>query len=164
MSMFERAAYSPAQVTAEELKQAVPSRVAPQPEYAQYTDVATGVDEYPADVTLAGLDQALGSRITRLLLTTDAESTLHVSAQVLADHAKKAKGRPRDLQANLMANVVKEMAQADEDLPVNQRPKFCEDILRRCSLEADFKQKLKQELFDKQAVHTPYLCTLPMEA
>lgn len=164
MSTFERGAYSPTQSSAEELKQAVPARVTAQLDYAPFTDIDTGVTNYPAEVTMAGLDKALGSQITRLLLLTDAETTLHVGAQVLANHAASpAKSKALDLQANLLVNVVKEISQIDEEVAIHQRPQFCEDILRRCSLEVEFKQKLKQELFVNQVVHAYHLTTIHMD-
>jgi hypothetical protein len=125
--------------------------------------VTTGVQQYPTDVTLAGLDKALGTRITSLLLKTDAESTLHMGAQILADHAKASKSRKtKDLQANLMVNVVKEVAEATTHHP-SQRYSAVEDLLRRCSLEPDFKQQLKQELFDRNALNTPYIALIEHE-
>jgi hypothetical protein len=160
MNMFTRAEYTPAQAAAAELRAEAARRVASAVDYAQYTSVATGVPEYNATTVLAGLDQALGSRITRLLLQTDAESTLHIGAQVLAAHAEPdSKGK--DLQANLMVNVVKEIA-SSEDKPVGMRPKSAEDLLRRCTLEPDFKRILKKELIDNNALNQTKLSQLDM--
>lgn len=158
--VFTRAKHAPSDVTPKELTQDVPNRVQSQSEYAPFTSVSTGVDNYPADVTLAGLDKALGSRITRLLLQADAESTLHMGAQILADHSKASRShKDKDLQANLMVNIVKEVAESTSQHPA-QRFSACEDLLRRCSLEPDFKLRLKQELFDKNAINTPYICLI----
>jgi hypothetical protein len=157
MSVFTRARYAPSDVTPKELANDVPTRVAPQADYAHYTDVSTGHEHYPADLTLAGLDKALGSRITKLLLQSDAEATLHMGAQILADHAKVSKAhKAKDLQANLMVNVIKEVAEATAVAPP-QRYSKCEDLLRRCSLDTDFKQLLREQLFDKNALNTPYI-------
>jgi hypothetical protein len=162
--VFKRAVHAPADVTPIELAEDVP-RVRGQADYAAFTSVDTGVHDYPADVTLAGLDKTLGPRITRLFLQTDAESTLHMGAQVLADHSKSAKGRKgsdKDLQATLMVNIVKEVAEATSS-HVSQRYNTCEDLLRRCSLEPDFKQRLKQELFEKNAINSSLLTVVAVD-
>ncbi len=163
MNTFSRTTYSASAVTAEALAQAVPERVTADAQYAPYTDVDTGVPEYPATVTLAGMDEVLGSRITRLLMATDAEAALHVGAKVLASHATDSTvKKPHDLQVNLMVNVVKELA-FNRTLSPGQEGKACEDILRRCSLEPDFKKKLKYELFDNQALITPFITVCSAE-
>lgn len=154
MNQFKRAEYSPAQAAPQAL-----AKEQVHPDYAPYSSIDTGVQHYPADVTIAGLDQALGSRIARLLLLTDAESTLHVGAKVLADHALSSHGK--DLQANLMVNVVKEMAQAEESA-ASERRKFCDDMLRRCTLEPDFKTKVRKELLENNAVQSSQISVLPM--
>jgi hypothetical protein len=157
--VFKRATHAPSDVTPAELAEDV-SRVRGQADYAAFTSVDTGVHDYPADVTLAGLDKALGARITRLFLQTDAESTLHMGAQVLSDHSKAIKSKKeKDLQATLMVNIVKEVAEATSS-PGTQRYSACEDLLRRCSLEPDFKQRLKQELFEKNAIHSSLLTVI----
>lgn len=161
--VFTRAKHAPSDVTPKELTQDVSTRVQGQSEYAPFTSVPTDVANYPADVTLAGLDKALGSRITRLFLQADAESTLHMGAQILSDHSKVAKSRKdKDLQANLIVNIVKEVAEATTHHPA-QRFSACEDLLRRCSLEPDFKQRLKTELFNKNAINTPYILVIEHE-
>lgn len=160
MSQFERAEVMPKAVSAKELANTVTERVASQADYAAFTSVDTGVEHYPADITLAGLDRALGTRITRLLLQADAEQTLHVSAQVLADHAKSR--TRKDLQANLLVNVVKEVAQTQAEEP-QETSRHCEDILRRCALEPEFKQKLKQTLFNDGALQSSKLTHILMD-
>ena len=162
-SVFTRAQYAPSDVTPKELAQDVSTRVHDHADYAPFRSVLTGHEQYPTDLTLAGLDKALGTRITKLLLQTNAESTLHMGAQILADHAKASRTRKtKDLQANLMVNVVKEVAEATANHPA-QRFSACEDLLRRCSLEPDFKLKLKQELFDNNAINTPYIALIENE-
>ena len=162
-SVFTRAQYAPSDVTPKELAQDVSARVNGHADYAPFMGVTTGHDTYPTDLTLAGMDKALGSRITRLLLQTHAESALHMGAQILADHAKASKSRKsKDLQANLMINVVKEVAEATS-AHAAARFNTCEDLLRRCSLEPEFKLRLKEELFDKNAINTPYIALVEHE-
>ena len=159
-SVFTRAHYLPAEAAVKTLEKDVTARVQGQADYAPFRSVATGVAHYPTDVTLAGLDKALGTRITTLLLKTDAERTLNMGAQILSDHAKTSKSRKsKDLQANLMVNVVKEVAEATAHHAA-QRYSACEDLLRRCSLEPEFKSTLKQELFDRNAINTPYIALI----
>lgn len=155
--VFSRAQHAPSEVAPKELAVGVHQRVATQPEYAAFTSVETGVDAYPAEITLSGLDKVLGTRITRLFLQADAESTLHMGAQVLADHSKSGKSKKaKDLQANLMINIVKEVAEVTTEQSA-QRYSAAEDLIRRCSLEPDFKLKLRQTLYDNNALNSSFL-------
>lgn len=161
--VFTRAQHAPSDVTPKELADDVPARVASQSDYAAFTSVETGVDTYPAEITLSGLDKALGTRITRLFLQADAESTLHMGAQVLADHSKVSKSkRAKDLQANLMINIVKEVAEATTSQSA-QRYSCAEDLIKRCSLDPDFKLKLRENLYDKNALNSSFLTVVEHE-
>ena len=157
MTTFERASFSPDQVAAPQLNAEAPRCLSRVPDYAAYRTIPTGVEQYSAAATLAGFDQVLGSRITKLLLTVDAETALHVGAQVFADHAREDKRVPsKDLQAGLMVNVVKEMAQATASHAAKHF-QFAEDVMRRCSLDPGFKLTLKEELFDKKGLASPFI-------
>lgn len=161
--VFTRAKHAPSEVAPKELAGDVPQRVATQSEYAAFTSVETGVEAYPAQITLSGLDKVLGTRITRLFLQADAESTLHMGAQVMADHAKTSKSKKtKDLQANLMINIVKEVAEANTEQAA-QRYSAAEDLIRRCALEPDFKLKLRQTLYDKNAINSSFLTVVEHE-
>lgn len=157
MNTFERASFAPAQVAAPQLAAEAPRSLARIPEYATYRSIVTGVPFYDAPATVAGLDMVLGTRITRLLLTIDAETTLHVAAQVFADHAREGRhAQPKDLQAGLFVNVVKEMAQVS-DQHAARHYAYVEDVLRRCSLEPGFKLTLKEVLFDQNAIASCFI-------
>lgn len=161
--VFSRAQHAPSEVAPKELAGDVHQRVAIQPEYAAFTSVETGVEAYPAEITLSGLDKVLGTRITRLFLQADAESTLHMGAQVLSDHSKTVKGKKaKDLQANLMINIVKEVAEATSDQGA-QRYSAADDLIRRCSLDPDFKATLRQSLYDKNTLHSSLLTVVDHE-
>jgi hypothetical protein len=158
--VFSRAQHAPSEVAPKELAGDVHQRVATQPEYAAFTSVETGVDAYPAEITLSGLDKVLGTRITRLFLQADAESTLHMGAKVLADHSKTAKTKKaKDLQTNLMINIIKEVAETTTDQSTD-RYSAADDLIRRCSLEPDFKSKLRQTLYDKATLNSSFLTVL----
>lgn len=143
MNRFERAAIAPSQVAPSALED---SNVSSEPDYAAYTDLDTGVTAYPATTTIAALDQALGRRLARFLLQTDAEATLHASALILQDHSDG-----KDLQANLLINSVKEIVQAESDTLLEHR-RLSEDLLRRCSLEPDFKAVVTKTLVADNAL------------
>lgn len=143
MKRFERAAIAPSEVAPKVLED---SPVPSEPDYAAYTDLDTGVAAYPAATTIAALDQALGRRLACFLLQTDAEATLHASALILANHSAG-----KDLQANLLINSVKEIVQTESDTLAEHR-RMSEDLLRRCSLEPDFKAVVVKTLVEDNAL------------
>lgn len=153
MNRFERTAIAPSAVSPEALGN--DPEVLQEPHYAAYTDLDTGVTDYPATTTIAALDRTLGSRLTRFLLQTDAEATLHASAVILHDHATTNEPT-KDLQANLLINSVKEIVQT-EPAPLAEHRRLSEDLLRRCSLEPDFKAKVTKTLMEDNALASSQL-------
>lgn len=124
-------------------------------EYADYRTIPTGVSAYSAAAVITGLDLALGGRIASLLLTVDAETTLCMGAQVMADHAH-AIGSAKDAQLGLMVNIIKEIAH-NQAHHAAQHFQIAEDVIRRCSLDPDMKLRLREELFDKSAISSSRL-------
>jgi len=152
MNRFERTAIAPSAVTPDALADdPIPS----EPDYAAYTDLDTGVAAYPASTTIAALDRTLGRRLTRFLLQTDAESTLHASALILEDHAVGSDA-DKDLQANLLINSVKEIVQSEPAVLAEHR-RLSVDLLRRCSLEPDLKAKVTKSLVEDNALASSQL-------
>lgn len=142
MNRFERADIAPAEITPSAMKD---SPVPSEPDYAAYTELPTGVPGYDAATTVAALDYALGRRLATLLLEADPGATLRASAKVLKKHKPE-----KDLQANLIANSVREIVAGDGvDLPEERRRS--EDILRRCSLDPDFKKRVAEPLIQGSA-------------
>lgn len=160
MPMFNRAAVAPDAVAPHALTPVVSERVHSHTEYAPYTSIDTGVESYPAPVVLAALDQALGRRITRHLLADDAEAALHVGAMVLADHAITADAN-KDLQTNLLVNLVKEIAINEADTYAEQKG-IAENFLRRCTLPPEYKKHVLKNVCDKDVIASSQLVTVAL--
>lgn len=159
-SAFIRTFHAPAEVSAKCLSETLPVVVDKNVDYALVVDIETEVNKYPAPVTLAGLDKVLGERITRLFLHTDSEATLRIAAKVLSDHSKtNGSKKEKDLQANLMVNIIKEVVDTKATTH-SERFSECTDLLRRCSLDLDFKKHLSKILIDDNVVASPSLAVL----
>lgn len=153
MSTFSRRLVSGMEVNPETLA------VSPSPVLADYGSaltIKTHTTHFDARLTVIGLSVALGDQITKLLITIDATSTVGVASSVLEDHVFQEDPNPKDLQLNLLLNVIKEIVM-ESNTPTANRSGRAEDIIRRCLLGTDFKLTLKKALFDDASVHSPYI-------
>lgn len=129
------------------------------PNYQQALKIYTEADNFDTPQLLAALSLALGDRITQMLILTDRTSTVDIAAHVLEDHVSYTDGDLKDLQVNLLVNVIKEIA-GNTVVGSNQIRRQAEEILRRCALDVETHHAIKSVLFDQGVVDSMMIyCT-----
>lgn len=123
------------------------------PNYQQALKIYTEADNFDTPQLLAALSLALGDRITQMLILTDRTSTVDIATHVLEDHVSYTDGDLKDLQVNLLVNIIKEIA-GNTAVGSNQIRRQAEDILRRCALDVETHHVIKSVLFDQGVVNS----------
>lgn len=157
MSHFTRTHIAPETVVPSEL---TTTEIEANPDYAPYLSIPVSVSEYEAPAAIAGIDKALGGRITQYLLAEDGEATLQVGAEVLREHALYGKSTS-DLQTSLLVNIVKELAMNQEEQYGLQKV-ACDNILRRCTLAPEYKKHVMGEILKGDTLINPFIVSIEM--
>lgn len=133
-------------------------RVYINPNYQQALKLHTEADNFDTPQLIAALSLALGDRITQMLILTDRTSTIEIAAHVLEDHVSYTEAQPKDLQLNLLVNIIKEIA-GNQCVGSNQIRRLAEDLLRRCALDVETHNAVKQVLFTDNVIDSMMIYT-----
>lgn len=102
---------------------------------------------YDADTVVCAMLTFLGGEITRKLINVNPTKVVETAGFVLNDHVDESGLGQKDLQVNLILNIVVTLTR-EADVGKTQSYLHSENILRTLELPAEMKLKLKQKLFD----------------
>ena len=102
---------------------------------------------YDADTIVCALLTFVGSDVTRRLINTNPTKVIEIAGLVLNDHVDQSGLGRKDLQVNLILNIVTALTR-EAQVGKTQAYLHAENILRTLELPAEIKLKLKQKLFD----------------
>jgi hypothetical protein len=100
--------------------------------------------------------RCLGDAVWARLVELGGRETLNVAAEVIDDHLhQKDQYNNKDLQINLVLNVVKELATDDK-----HKAHYCaaaEELLRKVQLDTGFRREVEHALLNTGAIYQPFL-------
>lgn len=106
---------------------------------------------FDADTVLAGMITFLGLDSTRYLMSIDPTKTVEVAGLVLNDHIDQTGLGQKDLQVNLLLNVIADLTRT-AGVGKTQSFSHAENIVRKLDLPSEIKLKLKVKLFDESVL------------
>lgn len=124
--------------------------------YKQYMNIPTTSRYFKTPQLLAILQVVLGERILTYFLKEDSERTFYVAGNVIDDHMRINQLRGKDLQVNLVVNIILQIVRA-QNLPKANRFGYGENMVRTCKFDPQFKHALKVAMFDCKAIDLPWL-------
>lgn len=151
MTPLERQSFTP-----ESLRQIVPSRTRLPVSLKPYLNVASESPLFTGMQILAILNKALGEHVLLTFLAENCSQTYRTAGHVLDDHLRYADLRRKDLQVNLIVNLIVALTRA-KNLHAALQFKYAEDLLRKLDLVSTVKVEMKEAMFDRQALTTPWL-------
>lgn len=110
-----------------------------------------------AKFTIQVARRTLGDELWQKLLKLAGEEALQVAAEVIEDYLfQHDPYKTKDLQLNLITNVVKEAATND----YTHKSRFCqlaEEFMRKLSLDVSFRKEIEDSLLNNGAIYEPWL-------
>lgn len=142
--------------TPESLRQIVPSRVRMPVALKPYIDCASESTMFTALQMLAIGCQVIGERALLAFLKISPSETFRTMGYILEDHARFHELKPKDLQVNLIVNLVVRLTRL-RGLHPAQEFKYAEDMLRQLELDSVVKVEMKEAMFDRHALGARHL-------
>lgn len=142
--------------TAAQIAQLPTHGVCKHPVLADYLAQTPARPGIAPELILAASVEALGPAVLGVFLTDNAEATLSTAGMIIEDHLRKEDLTPKDLQVNLVVNILVKCVRA-RNLPKEQRYVYGENLVRKCNFDNQFKLAIKKSLFDADAVNLPWL-------
>lgn len=105
---------------------------------------------------IAVASACLNESVVAYFLKLNAGLTLRVIKAIVEDHERENARLPKDLQVNLVSNLVVQHTRA-AGLPAASRYGHAENLVRQCEFDPVFKLEIKKALFDRQAIQSSHL-------
>lgn len=118
---------------------------------APYRELPSPSTVFSITQLMAVFCECLNEHILMVFLRKEPAFTFRVIKAILEDHIREAGRLPKDLQINLLTNLITQFTRA-ETQHASQRYSTAENLVRLCELDAEFKLLVKTTLFDKQSV------------
>ncbi len=100
---------------------------------------------------LAVTAEALGEDLLQRMLQENLEVVLPVLSAIIEDHARDCGFRKKDLQVNLVSNVIGQLCHRAQK-PAASLFAEAERLIAKWELEGEFKLAVRKALFDRQAL------------
>lgn len=114
------------------------------------------------DEILRALSFILGDELLNIFKNENIEVLLEISEIILIDHLNNEELKPKDLQLNLVTNLIVRFVRA-KNLPKANRFSYGENIIRKFKFDNIFKYLLKVAMFDNHALTSPALILMPFD-
>jgi hypothetical protein len=122
------------------------------PVYAPFAHLPIGSKRHSARDVLVIARRVLGDALVTQLIAFGHAEAVHTAAEIIDDHLYMASESTRkDLQMNLVLNIVKEIANVD-GIHAAKRYEVADDLMRKLNLDPEFKRQLKSCLYDTNAI------------
>lgn len=130
---------------------------------ARYMNEPAPLSNFSTGQLLAVFSAVLSDRILLFFLKEDSDLTIRTIAAIVQDHERESARVPKDLQLNLVSNLIVRLTKA-RSMPLPKQFEYAETLIRRCEFDDEFKLALKKALFDRKALQCEYLMIHPFQA
>lgn len=154
MNAFERRPF-----TAEDIKQCPQGDINRHPLYRKITTTypcVPGSPHLPTPTIINVMERVLGRHNTETLLSGNTPTALMSAGYVIEDHMRTFTVPDKDLQVNLLINIIKENAYVEGVAPIN-RGLYLSQSLSRLQTTPEFVQAINNVLGNHQCMDVPFL-------
>jgi hypothetical protein len=127
------------------------------PAYKAAAEIPVASKKHTAREVVVIARRTLGDDLLQRLLSLGHDEVLGVASEIIDDHLHSPDHlQNKDLQVNLVANVIKEIS-TEADVPTAKRCGYADELIAQLPLEQEFRGAIKKSLYDTGAIYRPWL-------